>query len=48
MSSPAPPTVDTPDEPQSDGSKLRTFLGILKKFVILIPYWSTGTRQHPP
>ncbi|KEY67881.1 hypothetical protein S7711_02092 [Stachybotrys chartarum IBT 7711] len=33
MSSPAPPTVVTPDEPQSDGSKLRTFLGILKKFI---------------
>ncbi|KAL3951896.1 hypothetical protein ACCO45_013613 [Purpureocillium lilacinum] len=28
-----PPTVDAPDEPQSEGSKLRTFLGILKKFI---------------
>lgn len=28
-----PPTVDAPDEPQSEGSKLRTFLGILKKYV---------------
>ncbi|PHH75894.1 hypothetical protein CDD80_1980 [Ophiocordyceps camponoti-rufipedis] len=28
-----PSTVDAPDEPQSDGSKLRTFLGILKKFI---------------
>ncbi|KAM6537018.1 hypothetical protein FALCPG4_002979 [Fusarium falciforme] len=32
-SSAPPPTADTPDEPQSDGSKLRTFLGILKKFI---------------
>ncbi|UPK89424.1 hypothetical protein LCI18_000359 [Fusarium solani-melongenae] len=32
-SSTPPPTADTPDEPQSDGSKLRTFLGILKKFI---------------
>lgn len=32
-SSTPPPTVDAPDEPQSDGSKLRTFLGILKKFI---------------
>ncbi|POR33377.1 Oxysterol-binding protein-like protein 1 [Tolypocladium paradoxum] len=32
-SSPAPPTADAPDEPQSEGSKLRTFLGILKKFI---------------
>ncbi|KAM4056617.1 oxysterol-binding protein [Hirsutella rhossiliensis] len=32
-STPAPPTADAPDEPQSDGSKLRTFLGILKKFI---------------
>jgi hypothetical protein len=33
-SSEAPPTVETAtvtDEQQSDGSKLRTFLGILKK-----------------
>ncbi|KJZ77158.1 hypothetical protein HIM_03479 [Hirsutella minnesotensis 3608] len=28
-----PPTVDAPDETQSDGSKLKTFLGILKKFI---------------
>ncbi|KAF4585949.1 Oxysterol-binding protein-like protein 1 [Ophiocordyceps camponoti-floridani] len=28
-----PSTADAPDEPQSDGSKLRTFLGILKKFI---------------
>ncbi|KAM0667411.1 hypothetical protein ACQRIT_003551 [Beauveria bassiana] len=34
LSSSAPPaTVDTPDENQSDGSKLRTFLGILRKFI---------------
>ncbi|KAH6996898.1 hypothetical protein EDB80DRAFT_136569 [Ilyonectria destructans] len=34
MSSSTPaPAVDTPDEPQSDGSKLRTFLGILKRFI---------------
>ncbi|KAM0262495.1 hypothetical protein ACHAQJ_001749 [Trichoderma viride] len=33
MSSSAPPTVTTPDEPQNEGSKLRTFLGILKKFI---------------
>ncbi|KAF4964668.1 hypothetical protein FSARC_7429 [Fusarium sarcochroum] len=32
-SSTAPPTADAPDEPQTDGSKLRTFLGILKKFI---------------
>ncbi|KAK3179997.1 hypothetical protein K4F52_008651 [Lecanicillium sp. MT-2017a] len=32
-SSAPPPTVDAPDENQSDGSKLRTFLGILKKFI---------------
>ncbi|KAG6038906.1 hypothetical protein E4U41_003553 [Claviceps citrina] len=33
-SSAAPPAaVDAPDEPQSEGSKLRTFLGILKKFI---------------
>ncbi|KAJ3468768.1 hypothetical protein MRS44_002833 [Fusarium solani] len=31
-SSTPPPTADTPDEPQTDGSKLRTFLGILKNF----------------
>lgn len=31
MSSSTPPTVTTPDEPQNEGSKLRTFLGILKK-----------------
>ncbi len=32
-SSAPPPTVDTPadNENQSDGSKLRTFLGILRK-----------------
>lgn len=31
-SSAPPPTVETPDnEGQSDGSKLRTFLGILRK-----------------
>lgn len=30
-STPAPPNADAPDEPQSDGSKLKTFLGILKK-----------------
>lgn len=30
-SSAPPPTVDAPDENQSDGSKLRTFLGILRK-----------------
>jgi hypothetical protein len=32
----APPTVEasaTTDEPQNDGSKLRTFLGILRKFI---------------
>ncbi|RDA90167.1 hypothetical protein CP533_0521, partial [Ophiocordyceps camponoti-saundersi (nom. inval.)] len=28
-----PPAVDAPEEHQSDGSKLRTFLGILKKFI---------------
>ncbi|CEJ91869.1 Putative Oxysterol binding protein-like protein [[Torrubiella] hemipterigena] len=34
MSSSAPPaTVDAPDEQQSEGSKLRTFLGILRKFI---------------
>ncbi|KAH7322873.1 hypothetical protein B0I35DRAFT_189521 [Stachybotrys elegans] len=33
MSSSAPPTVEAPEEPQSDGSKLKTFLGILKKFI---------------
>lgn len=34
MASSAPPTVtETTDEPQSDGSKLRTFIGILKKFI---------------
>ncbi|KAM0475831.1 hypothetical protein ACHAPE_000160 [Trichoderma viride] len=33
MSSSTPPTVTTPDEPQNEGSKLRTFLGILKKFI---------------
>ncbi|KAK8922536.1 Oxysterol-binding protein-like protein 1 [Metarhizium anisopliae] len=27
------PATDAPDEPQTDGSKLRTFLGILKKFI---------------
>ncbi|PHH86885.1 hypothetical protein CDD83_9622 [Cordyceps sp. RAO-2017] len=32
-SSATPPTADAPDEPQSEGSKLRTFLGILKKFI---------------
>lgn len=34
MSAP-PPTVDSAvtDEPQSDGSKLRTFLGILRRFI---------------
>ncbi|OAR01069.1 hypothetical protein LLEC1_07922 [Akanthomyces lecanii] len=34
-SSAPPPTVDTPadNENQSDGSKLRTFLGILRKFI---------------
>ncbi|VZH87968.1 unnamed protein product [Fusarium fujikuroi] len=32
-SSTPPPTVDAPDETQSDTSKLRTFLGILKKFI---------------
>ncbi|OAA73318.1 Oxysterol-binding protein [Cordyceps fumosorosea ARSEF 2679] len=32
-SSAPPPTVDTPDENQSEGSKLRTFLGILRKFI---------------
>ncbi|RFN45677.1 hypothetical protein FIE12Z_10052 [Fusarium flagelliforme] len=32
-SSTPPPTVDAPDEQQSDTSKLRTFLGILKKFI---------------
>ncbi|CAM1504249.1 Fc.00g018400.m01.CDS01 [Cosmosporella sp. VM-42] len=34
MSSSTPPAiVETPDEPQNEGSKLRTFLGILKKFI---------------
>ncbi|KAG6093012.1 hypothetical protein E4U31_006965 [Claviceps sp. LM219 group G6] len=32
-SSTAAPTLDAPDEPQTDGSKLRTFLGILKNFI---------------
>ncbi|GAO18394.1 hypothetical protein UVI_02010050 [Ustilaginoidea virens] len=32
-SSTAPSKVDAPDETQNDGSKLRTFLGILKKFI---------------
>ncbi|KAG6000149.1 hypothetical protein E4U21_005764 [Claviceps maximensis] len=32
-SSTVPPVADAPDEPQSDGSKLRTFIGILKKFI---------------
>ncbi|KAF5136850.1 Oxysterol-binding protein-like protein 1 [Metarhizium anisopliae] len=27
------PATDAPDEPQTEGSKLRTFLGILKKFI---------------
>ncbi|RFU78278.1 oxysterol-binding osbp [Trichoderma arundinaceum] len=33
MSSSPPPTVATTEEPQNEGSKLRTFLGILKKFI---------------
>ncbi|KZZ94244.1 oxysterol binding protein-like protein [Moelleriella libera RCEF 2490] len=33
MSSTPPPAADAPDDTQSDGSKLRTFLGILKKFI---------------
>ncbi|KAG5953228.1 hypothetical protein E4U57_005548 [Claviceps arundinis] len=32
-SSTAAPILDAPDEPQTDGSKLRTFLGILKNFI---------------
>ncbi|KAG5917271.1 hypothetical protein E4U61_002883 [Claviceps capensis] len=32
-SSTAAPTLDAPDEPQTEGSKLRTFLGILKNFI---------------
>ncbi|KAG5936431.1 hypothetical protein E4U53_000240 [Claviceps sorghi] len=32
-SSTVPPVVDAPDETQSEGSKLRTFIGILKKFI---------------
>lgn len=32
-SSTVPPTADAPEGPQSDGSKLRTFLGILKRFI---------------
>ncbi|KAL7951392.1 hypothetical protein V8C42DRAFT_303987 [Trichoderma barbatum] len=32
-SPPSPPTVATPDEPHNEGSKLRTFLGILRKFI---------------
>jgi oxysterol-binding protein-related protein 9/10/11 len=33
MSSSAPPTVETTEEPQSDGSKFRTLIGILRKYV---------------
>ncbi|KAG6033987.1 hypothetical protein E4U40_004552 [Claviceps sp. LM458 group G5] len=29
----AAPALDAPDEPQTEGSKLRTFLGILKNFI---------------
>ncbi|KAL7910928.1 hypothetical protein GGI35DRAFT_446025 [Trichoderma velutinum] len=32
-SPPSPPAVATPDEPHNEGSKLRTFLGILRKFI---------------
>ncbi|KAG5985369.1 hypothetical protein E4U55_004593 [Claviceps digitariae] len=32
-SSTAPPVADAPDESHSEGSKLRTFIGILKKFI---------------
>ncbi|KAG5936402.1 hypothetical protein E4U60_002564 [Claviceps pazoutovae] len=32
-SSTAAPTLDAPDETQTEGSKLRTFLGILKNFI---------------
>ncbi|KAG5989503.1 hypothetical protein E4U52_005504 [Claviceps spartinae] len=32
-SSTAAPTLDAPEEPQTEGSKLRTFLGILKNFI---------------
>lgn len=36
MASSAPPTVTTPDEPQSDSGKLKTFLGILRRFVAFL------------
>ncbi|KAK4062153.1 uncharacterized protein Triagg1_10028 [Trichoderma aggressivum f. europaeum] len=32
-SPPSPPAAATPDEPHNEGSKLRTFLGILRKFI---------------